>query len=563
MSKPAPELPPFLTQNSAETEAKAEAASSPTDPAASHLSPKPWYRQPKTWLWLGLASFLFGVAAVGAFFYASYQRVSVAAPNQSVAFAEADPTQPEEPQPFTVALLGYGGAGHDGGRLTDSIMVVSIDSVAEKIFLISVPRDLWVPLETNVGQDPTGWKINAAYAIGSDDRGYPNKPERFTGEAGGGTMAKEALELALGLEIDRFVAVDFAGFMKAVDVLGGIEVDVQKSFTDPLYPIQGRENETCGKSEEEVAATATMPAHLAEKEFPCRFEELYFPAGVIHMDAETALKYARSRHSFEDGGDFNRAARQRQVILAFKNKVLAINFIPKLIPFVGTLSGNVQTDLSAADMQVFLDRRDELLSYDLVGITLTTDQDNILEFGTAGGGQSVVVPKTGLDDWPAVHTWLQDQLAAAEVIEDITPAEATTSAKTVEVVVSRPPLEVVPIAKQDLNSLQFVVSPENLTIKDTDDWADQTISALLQDEYGTVIPNQAGVNFHWRIKDETVAEIDSQDECTAGVEEPCPNMQLRIKPQKTGQTQIEVEARFEEQPLPVPVRTIQLTIEAE
>lgn len=504
--------------------------------------------------------------AFAGFFYYSFQKVSVSDPDQTTAFSESDPDEPDKPRAFNIALLGHGGPGHDGGRLTDSIMIVSIDPTVQKIFMISVPRDLWVPLNVIDGAEPQNWKINAAYAIGSDDNNYRQKPEEYTGEAGGGSMAKDALTLVSGLEIDRFAAIDFQGFMTAIDELGGIDVDVQKSFTDPLYPIPGREEATCGKSEEEVAATATMPAHLAEKEFPCRFETLYFPAGVIRMDSETALKYARSRHSPEDGGDFNRAARQRQVILAVKNKVLALNFVPKIIPLVSQLSNHVKTDLSVADMQALIDRQAELLEYEVVGIALTTDDDNILTFGVGGQGQSIVRPKTGIDDWESVHAWIKEQFETSEPVDDISPEKATTSAKVVDVVINRPPETVEPISNQDLSELKLELSSSSLTLKSDGDWSDTYVYALLKDSYGNIIPNQEGVSFEWRIKDDTLAEIraeDNDDACSAEVEQPCPNMRLEVKPQKTGESKITVKARYNGADLPTPVLTLQLTVEAE
>lgn len=517
----------------------------------------------KKWLMILVALGVCVLLAAVGYSYWAYQRVHVNTGQRPVAFSDSGADdQPEELKPFTFALLGYGGAGHQGGLLTDSIMLVTIDPNLQKIFMISVPRDLWVSLPVIEGEDESYWKINAAYAIGSDDKQYRRKPEAYTGEAGGGRMAKDTLAKVTGLEVDRFVAVDFTGFKKAVEVLGGIEVDVRKSFTDPRYPIEGREDETCGKSEEEVAATATMPAHLAEKEFPCRFEELYFPKGVIKMDADTALKYARSRHSAQDGGDFNRAARQRQVILAFKNKVLAIDFVPKIIPFVNTVSNHVRTDLSVADMEAFISRQDELLEYEIVGIALTTDDDNVLKFGTGSSGQSIVIPKTGLDDWPTIHDWLANQMTQADPVADLTPAEATASAKEIDVVVSRPPETVAPIGQQDATQLQLVAQPASLNLQSDGDWSDQTVIAQLTDQYGNLIPNQEDVSFRWDLEDKTLAEIDSENDCPDTITAGCPNLKLMIKPQKTGTSKITLTAYYQDEPLPVPVIEIPVEVKS-
>ena len=77
------------------------------------------------------------------------------------------------------------------------------------------------------------------------------------------------------------MAVSFDGFTKSVEVLNGIEVQVDKTFTDPWYPIEGSENDSCGKSEDEIAAlTATMSGYLLEQQFPCRYETLPFTRGL-------------------------------------------------------------------------------------------------------------------------------------------------------------------------------------------------------------------------------------------------------------------------------------------
>ena len=72
------------------------------------------------------------------------------------------------------------------GKLTDTIMVAHVNPTAKRISLISIPRDTWVTFPVN-GDEESAWKINAAYQIGSDDRGYPRKLQEYQGEAGGET----------------------------------------------------------------------------------------------------------------------------------------------------------------------------------------------------------------------------------------------------------------------------------------------------------------------------------------------------------------------------------------
>jgi LCP family protein required for cell wall assembly len=350
------------------------------------------------------------------FFYGNLQRITVHSSALTPPVSSPTPKPHidafNQLEPYSVLLLGYGGGVHEGGKLSDSMMVVSIVPQKQKIFLISIPRDLWIalPINSPAGDQSSYWKINAAYPIGSDDRTYPHKPVAYTGAAGGGELAKYAVQTVTGIPIDRFVAMDFSGFIKSINVLGGIDVKVQNTLDDDLYPIEEQKDNDCGRSADDVKAiSATMSATQIENAhmFPCRYEHLHFDVGVIHMDGETALKYARSRHSTNDGGDFNRAARQRNVLLAVKKRVISLAFFTKAIPFISSLSYDLQTDLTPENMQEFLQYKDALSSYQIVGIALT--DKNVLA-QTRANGQDILAPKAGVDQWNTVSDWLKQQM---------------------------------------------------------------------------------------------------------------------------------------------------------
>ncbi|HEX7017620.1 MAG TPA: LCP family protein [Patescibacteria group bacterium] len=373
---------------------------------------KQWFRSLTLKQLIALDLFLtvlFLISAGLTYSYFLYQRSFVTSNESETILPQPSPSP--EPNVDTIVLLGRGGAGHDGGLLTDSIMVARIDHDQQQITLISVPRDLWVELPVDK-DNPSSWKINAAYAFGVDDRNYRNKPSQFTGEAGGGELAKYALEQVLGFPVEHFVTVDFYGFERAIDVLGGVTVNVERAFTDPLYPIEGKQDDTCGKTEEEIAAlTATVSASKLEEEFTCRFEVLSFPQGTQLMDGSTALKYVRSRHSPTDGGDFNRAARQRNLLLAVKDRVLTIDFIPKIIPFISTISSHITTDISLTQMKEMVDEYEKVQDYEIKGIALTTD--NVLELGVSSGGQSILMSKEdGEGKWEKLQEWLREEMAS-------------------------------------------------------------------------------------------------------------------------------------------------------
>ena len=126
---------------------------------------------------------------------------------------------------YNVLFLGYGGGGHSGGGLMDSIIVAHVDLNTKKVTFVTVPRDLWVP---------GNHKINTSALAGFDKMG-------------------PIVTSVTGLPINYYTAVDFKGFSKIIDALGGITSNTPAAFTDPYYPIPGEENNLCGKSMEEVA----------------------------------------------------------------------------------------------------------------------------------------------------------------------------------------------------------------------------------------------------------------------------------------------------------------------
>lgn len=184
---------------------------------------------------------------------------------------------------IAVLLLGMGGAGHEGPLLADTILVASITPSGEHPTFISVPRDLLLPL-------PTGGfeKANAIHAYAEDRRGR------------GPTELAATLEDALGIRIPYYVRVDFRGFVELIDDIDGVDVDVERTVNDTLYPIAG--NETAPWEE--------------------RYEHLIIPAGQQHFDGALALKYVRSRGaSGPEGSDFARARRQQRLLEAVREKI--------------------------------------------------------------------------------------------------------------------------------------------------------------------------------------------------------------------------------------------------
>ena len=150
---------------------------------------------------------------------------------------------------------------------TDTMLAVVADRSPGALLLISIPRDLWVSIPGH-GEE----RINAAYAFGG-----PDTAERVTSSL-------------LGVRVDRHLVIGLQGVRDVVDAAGGVEIDVERPIHDDAYPT------------DDYGTTVVD-----------------IPAGRQQMDGETALRYARTRHQ---DSDFGRMARQQQVMVALKSKLL-------------------------------------------------------------------------------------------------------------------------------------------------------------------------------------------------------------------------------------------------
>lgn len=375
--------------------------------------------------------------------------------------------------PFNIVLLGYGGGNHDGAYLTDSIMLVHIDPKAQKIFLVSIPRDSWVKIPTD-GSNGIHAKINAAYEVGMDDADYPNKLPQFKSTSGIGNVAEYVISQVTGMPINNYVGMDFSGFEKTINTLGGVAVDVKIAFTDYQYPIAGKEDDTCGHSADEIKTfTATDSAEMdLPTFFPCRYQVLHFDIGLQQMDGARALSYVRSRHSAEDGTDFGRAQRQRNLLVAVKQRIFSAGFIPQIIPFMTSLGDDFKTDLTMDDVRTLLQNAPALDTYKITTLALT-DQNYLMDT-VSSDGQDILAPDAGIDNWSAVHTWLADEFsgkplptsAVVEVENGTTIAGlATTAADTLK----KSNLQVLTPGNADKSSYtktEMIVYNKNIAAKD-------------------------------------------------------------------------------------------------
>lgn len=273
-----------------------------------------------------------------------------------------------------VLILGISGGTHPGADLTDTMLVMSIRQKDHRVTLISIPRDMW----SEVLQD----KVNSAYHYGEER------------EKGAGIpLAKASIDDVVGLPVHYGFVIDFSGFKTIIDLVGGIDVFVPSAFTDPDFPVEGKENDVCG----------------GDPQFRCRYEPLHFDRGLEHMDGTRALQYVRSRHAEDsEGSDFARSRRQQDVLVALQQKLLQ----PKLIFQPGLVAKLFRAFDEATDMDMTIG---ELLT---VGKLLAKNkQENIKKIFFEDqlvtpplwqyNGRYVLVPR---EDFDAIHEFIKEAM---------------------------------------------------------------------------------------------------------------------------------------------------------
>lgn len=206
-----------------------------------------------------------------------------------------------------VLLVWVGGKWHQWAYNTDTLIVASFSPSHKTLTFLSVPRDLWVKISNvyagriNAVLDYHLWKTkDINLALGS---------------------LRDKISEIVGLDIPYYAMVDFGGFKKAIDILGGLPINVPETLDDPTYP---DDNERADQ-------------------WWWGVNHLVIASGYQVMDWDTALKYARSRHSTSD---FDRSARQQAVISAVIDRLVSTNGLANIGNLYNQFKESVETNLT-------------------------------------------------------------------------------------------------------------------------------------------------------------------------------------------------------------------------
>ncbi len=246
------------------------------------------------------------------------------------------------PARLNVLLLGADGRATDNGvARTDTLILATVNQADSTVGLLSIPRDLWVRLP-----DGSDNRINTAHFFAE-----ANVP------GSGPLAAVQTVSSNFGVTLQRYARIDFSGFVRIVDSVGGVTVDVKAPIVDYEYP------------------TADYGT-----------EEVRFDAGVQHMNGAQALQYARIRHG---SSDFARAERQQALIAALTGRLLEPGAWPRLPFLLAAIRSSVETNLTPVEIVRALPT---LLRVGPQGIERRVIDDNMVQAYTTASGASVQLP---------------------------------------------------------------------------------------------------------------------------------------------------------------------------
>ena len=284
------------------------------------------------------------------------------------------PLAGEEEGEIRILLMGIGGEKHEGGALTDTLILATIKMPENKkgevkVGLVSIPRDLlaYIP-----GMDFK--KINSAYAYGEAG-----------GKKEGPALAVATLERLIGKDIPYYGVADFQGFEKSIDDLGGIEITVDQAFTDAEYP------------DEKLGSIS-----------PVTFEK-----GLQKMDGTRARQFVRSRHgNNNEGSDFARSRRQQKVLAAVRDKILSAKVLTNL-SLVDRLANNfadhLRTNLQPHEIKRLYDITRDVEEQNIISMGIDGESGLVCDKIEEETGAYLLIPCNGLEDYRDIRKLFRDQ----------------------------------------------------------------------------------------------------------------------------------------------------------
>ena len=317
----------------------------------------------------------------------------------------------EKEDRINILLMGMRGADDpSGGTLADTIMVASIEPKANKIALMSIPRDLYV---TDPGRDSKS-KINAVHALGEQK-----------GKGQGIADMEKIVSEVTGLTISYGMTIDFKGFKDLVDSLGGLQIHLDSNFSEPLQFLgaTGRCDLTTftvptGQYETKKIKSKTREGivdHITYRKYPiCSTKtpsecggNFKLDAGDITLTGDQALCFSRSR---DTSSDFERAKRQQIILQKIEEKATSLGTLSdfnKVNGMLNALGNDVRTDLQAWEMKRLYDLYRGMQKPQIVQRVLEDSEEGLLYAPAQNAETGYILLPRG-DNYDKIHELFQN-----------------------------------------------------------------------------------------------------------------------------------------------------------
>ena len=357
--------------------------------------------QKKRWLTRKRVAAIIGVFFVGALLFTFLRASNILTISGSVGSYPDFSVEREEDR-IDVLILGIRGSGDpNGGLLADTMVLASFDKKTKKAAMVSIPRDLYVEMPDHGPE-----KINFAYALG----------ETRSPGGGGLALSKEVVQYVSGVYIDHAIVLNFEGFKRVVDTLGGVTITRDTPFVESQQwrgervsdsPFWVYTQDSAPQAEE--TSEPSVPEEGGEEapqEEPATTSGYWMfrvPEGTHTLGGDDALYYIRSRYS---SSDFDRVRRQQEVIDALKNQALSLGVLAnpfKVFEVIDALGKNIRTDMSLGDIREFISLAQEYQGVAVNHAVLEPTEGGIIYADTSDSGAYILSPRSG--NWDEVRAF--------------------------------------------------------------------------------------------------------------------------------------------------------------
>lgn len=308
---------------------------------------------------------------------------------------QSKPLQMDENGRSNIVVFGTAeddeGGTHEGGNLTDSLMVISLDQKKKDVFMLSIPRDLWVQYAETCTVGNQG-KINATYFCASDDG---------ANEEAGATALKQKMGDVTGLDMHYYVHLNFTAVIELVDAVGGVDVTIESD--DPRGILDRNFDWKCG--------------------YRCYYVN-YKNGQQVHLDGEHALALARARNASGGyglaNGNFDREKNQQKIIKALQQKAVSVGTltnIGKVTGIIDALGRNLRTNFEVSEVRTLMDVGQKMKPESMFSLTLASEDAPLVTTGSYSG-QSIVRPIAGLLDYSDIHAYVRQNVSSDPVTRE-------------------------------------------------------------------------------------------------------------------------------------------------